>query len=171
MGRSVQSGLSIGPGTSPPCKVRRFLCDEMLGRLARYLRAAGYDTVLAAGGLPDSVWVELAQSEARLLLTCDRLLGEACAAEGLVLNLQQGNLDRQAETLRRRCQVDWLWRPFSRCLVDNTLLAHAAGTALADGLPDVDPATLRICPDCGRVYWAGSHYRRMQNRLRAWRHS
>ena len=76
--------------------VTRFLCDEMLGRLARYLRAAGYDTALAAGGLPDSVWIGLAQREARLLLTCDRSLGQGRNAAGLVLELAQGDLDRRA---------------------------------------------------------------------------
>lgn len=146
----------------------RFLCDEMLGRLSRYLRAASYDTSLAAGGLPDSVWIRLARNESRLLLTCDRSLGRGCKFEGLVLNLEQGDLDRQAETLRHRCGVNWLWRPFTRCLVDNAVLAQANPSALAPATKIADADSLLICPDCGRVYWAGSHHRCMHNRLRAW---
>ena len=169
MGQSGQSFAAVASIGGPPRRVTRFLCDEMLGRLARYLRAAGYDTALAAGGLPDSVWIGLAQREARLLLTCDRSLGQGRNAAGLVLELAQGDLDSQAEALSRHCQVDWLWRPFSRCLVDNTLLRQADASECPSDIPLRDPGSLCICPQCGRLYWAGSHYRRMKNRLRAWR--
>ncbi|MFC7553294.1 Mut7-C RNAse domain-containing protein [Pseudoroseomonas wenyumeiae] len=31
------------------------------------------------------------------------------------------------------------------------------------------PGPFRACPCCGRVYWPGSHVRRMEERLRRWR--
>lgn len=146
----------------------RFVCDEMLGRLARYLRAAGYDTALASGGAPDRRWIDVARREARTLLTCDRQLLHHKAAQGYVLWLRQGRLDHQASVLRDQLGVDWLWRPFTRCLVDNARLQHAGELALGRLPPDLRSRAVRECPACGRIYWAGSHHRRMRARLADW---
>ncbi|MBI4345649.1 MAG: hypothetical protein HY553_02265 [Elusimicrobia bacterium] len=51
----------------------RFLVDAMLGRLARWLRLLGYDTVFeAAPARPDEAMAEQAQREGRVLVTRDR---------------------------------------------------------------------------------------------------
>jgi uncharacterized protein with PIN domain len=71
-----------------PAQVRdvpQFLCDEMLHGLGRWLRAAGYDTVIAAGGLSD-----------RALPTC-------CAEEDRVLLTKIGTLPRPSGALQRLC--------------------------------------------------------------------
>lgn len=147
----------------------RFLCDEMLARLARYLRAAGYDTVLASDGAPDRYWIAQARRERRLLLTCDRQILLHKAADGIALHLAQGRLDHQALVLRERCGVDWMWQPFSRCLMDNTPLRPASHASLMRLPPCVRDREARECPHCERIYWAGSHHRRMRNRLAHWR--
>ncbi len=140
----------------------------MLGRLARYLRAAGYDTTLAQGGVRDSLLVARARREGRQLLTRDRGIAEHGAARGVAFVLPTSDLDRAAAILRAEFEVDWMHRPFSRCLVDNTLL-QPAGSSQRDALPpEVAPAGALHCPRCGRAYWAGSHHRRMLARLRAW---
>ena len=59
----------------------RFLCDEMLLRLARLLRAAGYDTYLASGGEPDAALLKLAREEGRMLITRDKRLASIAARE------------------------------------------------------------------------------------------
>ena len=61
-----------------------------------------------------------------------------------------------------------LWRPFSRCLIDNSQLERADASAVGFAMHGIDTASLRICPGCGRLYWAGSHHRRMHERLRVW---
>jgi len=63
----------------------RFLCDEMLGRLCRYLRAAGYDTVLANNGNQDRDLLQQCHEEGRYFLTQDRLVREHRAARGIAL--------------------------------------------------------------------------------------
>ncbi|MFC1747188.1 Mut7-C RNAse domain-containing protein [Pseudomonadota bacterium] len=40
---------------------RKFLCDEMLQRVGRWLRVAGYDTLIAVPGTPDRELIALAQ--------------------------------------------------------------------------------------------------------------
>jgi uncharacterized protein with PIN domain len=147
---------------------KTLLCDEMLRRLGRWLRAAGYDTGLAEVGLPDRALLARAAFEQRLLLTRDRAL--AATAASPVLLLAGAALADQAAELKRTAGIDWLLAPFTRCLVDNTLL-QAAGPAETDRLPETArnlAGPIRLCPACGRLYWPGSHVRRMQARLTEW---
>ena len=145
----------------------RLFCDEMLMRLGRWLRAAGHDTLIAENGQADRDILQRARAEDRHLLTRDRKLLEHRGADGTVLLLQGETLDEQARELRQRLTIDWLYYPFSRCLVCNTPVE--AGTPDGIVIPDdVDRGTLRHCPGCARVYWEGSHTRRMRRRLAQW---
>jgi uncharacterized protein len=148
----------------------RFLCDEMLGQLCRYLRAAGYDTLFANNGYPDRVLLQLCHDEGRFFLTQDQLIREHKAARNIALILPQGNTDELAAILRTQFQLDWLGKAFTRCLVDNSLLLAADAASAASVPPDaVRPnEPLTVCPACGRVYWRGSHYKRMRARLAKW---
>ncbi|MBV9968267.1 MAG: DUF5615 family PIN-like protein, partial [Alphaproteobacteria bacterium] len=67
----------------------RLFCDEMLARLGRWLRAAGYDTGIAEGGLPDSVLVARCLAEGRILLTRDRHLVAVAAGRIRVVRLRE----------------------------------------------------------------------------------
>jgi uncharacterized protein with PIN domain len=151
---------------SPP----RFLCDEMLGRLCRYLRAAGYDTLFANNGHQDRDLLRQCHDEGRYFLTQDQLVREHKAARDVALILPQGDIDQLAALLGARFQLDWLSRAFTRCLQDNTLLLAADAASAASVPQDArrpgEPLT--VCPMCGRVYWQGSHYKRMRARLAKW---
>lgn len=144
----------------------RFLCDEMLVGLARLLRAAGYDTALAAPGTPDTALLALAGAEQRLLLTCDRAF--AMRADERAVLLGSGSADDQAAELGRSLAIDWCLAPFTRCLVDNALLraARAEEVARAPQAGRRSPGPFHACPTCLRLYWPGSHVRRLEARLR-----
>jgi uncharacterized protein len=148
----------------------RFLCDEMLGRLCRYLRAAGYDTLFANNGNPDRDLLRQCHAEGRYFLTQDQLVREHKAARDVALILPQGDLDQLAAAIGARFQIDWLRRAFTRCLQDNTLLLPADAEAMSrvpeDARRPGEP--LSVCPTCKRVYWQGSHYKRMHSRLAKW---
>jgi len=144
----------------------RFLCDEMLVRLARLLRAAGYDTYLAANGEKDAELLKIARNEGRILLTRDKRL--AAASEESVL-IRGWGVDSEAHHLSREVVLDWEYAPFTRCVMDNAHLREATPEEVG-GLPESTremPGPFRICPSCGRRYWPGSHVRRMQARLHA----
>jgi uncharacterized protein len=148
----------------------RLLCDEMLHGLGRWLRAAGYDTAIVAGGGDDRALIEAARAEDRLLLTCDRALGARRELEGRVVVLPPAGLDAAAGGLRAALGLDWMHAPFTRCLIDNTQLAAASPPELAR-LPEParqGPGPFRVCPTCARLYWPGSHVRRMAARLARW---
>ncbi len=148
----------------------RFLCDEMLGRLCRYLRAAGYDALFANRGHQDRDLLRQCHEEGRYFLTQDLLVREHKAARDVALILPQGELDELAAILAKRFKLDWVSHSFTRCLLDNTPLQPADAESAASVPPDaIRPnEPLRICPACGRVYWQGSHYKRMHARLARW---
>jgi uncharacterized protein len=150
--------------------VPRFLCNEMLRGLGRWLRAAGYDTVIAAGGLSDRALAARCAEEDRILLTKDRDLAATAAGTAPVLLVPGNGIAAAARVLRAALDLDWQHAPFTRCIVDNAPL-EAAPPCLAARVPERSRAAggpLRVCPECGRLYWPGGHVRRMQQRLAAW---
>ena len=142
----------------------RFLCDEMLVRLARLLRAAGYDTYLASGGEPDAALLKLAREEGRILVTRDKQLA-ASAPESVLI--EGRGVEAEAESLSRGVVLDWNVAPFTRCVMDNAHLREASLDEI-DRMPESaqqGSGPFRACPACGRLYWPGSHVRRMGERL------
>jgi uncharacterized protein with PIN domain len=143
----------------------RFLCDEMLVRLARLLRAAGYDTALADGGASDRALRDLARQEGRILVTRDRDLARL-TSPGSVLITAPG-VEAEARTLGAALPIDWSLAPFTRCVMDNTPLLEATPDQVAR-MPSESQAMagpFRACPTCGRLYWPGSHVKRIAERL------
>jgi len=145
----------------------RFLCDEMLHGLGRWLRAAGYDTVIAEQGLPDRVLARRSAEEDRVLLTKDRHLVAVAGRKARVVLVTGDGVDESARALRQSLEIDWEYAPFTRCLVDNSPL-EPASPDLAAVAPTGIGGPLRHCPVCRRLYWPGGHVRRMQRRLAAW---
>ena len=145
----------------------RFVADAMLGRLARWLRVLGLDTVYDAS-LRDPALVRLARDEGRVLLTRDRhLLRELRPARALEIRS-----DAPLAQLRDVADALALAPPaelFTRCLVCNAVLspplpADEAARVVPPAAVGL-PGAVRCCPGCRRVYWAGSHARRMRAAL------
>jgi uncharacterized protein with PIN domain len=142
----------------------------MLKRLGRWLRAAGYDTRIQEDGGSDSAMLQAARREGRLLVTRDHKLLEFRYAPGTVILLRGNTLNECIAALSEKLQLDWLYRPFSRCLVCNTELAEADRAAW-DCVPEAagtHAQRLYWCATCTRIYWEGGHVRRMRARLTAW---
>lgn len=139
----------------------------MLARLARYLRAAGCDTAVADSSAVDAEILRQAADEGRILLTCDRKIMEHKAAPGRTRLLPHGSLEAQAAMLNREFGMNWLERAFTRCLLDNAVLVEADARQVAKVPESARRAhePFLACPACGRVYWQGSHYRRMLLKL------
>jgi uncharacterized protein len=149
----------------------RLFCDEMLGATARWLRAAGYDAALAEPGRPDAEILDQCRAEDRILVTRDRRLAQAARSEVGTVLLTGDDPDRHALALSEALGVDWTLAPFTRCLLDNAPLEPAGAADLAR-IPEQSralPGPFRKCPRCGRVFWPGSHVRRMSARLERWR--
>jgi hypothetical protein len=141
----------------------RFAADAMLGRLARWLRVLGYDTSYDMA-LADPVLVRLAEQEERLLLTRDRhLLRELRPARAL--EVRQDDPLRQLHDVVRALALPPPRELFTRCLLCNAVLETLdpaeARPLLPEGVREL-PGPVRRCPLCSRLYWDGSHVRRMR---------
>lgn len=154
----------LSPRTDP-----RFFCDAMLGRLARWLRALGFDTAYDPE-IDDAMLVRRAWEEGRWILTCDRRLPIEWRVRGCVVLEAELPLDRLREVVAR-FGIEEPSRLFSRCLECNEPVEDVGADDL-DRLEVPVPERVRRahrefsrCPACGRVYWEGSHTGRMRRRL------
>lgn len=144
----------------------RFLADAMLGRMARWLRALGFDTRFDPA-IDDPQLVALADAEGRILLTRDRHLITYLRPAQSVLVTYDAPLEQLRQVIDE-CQLAAPRALFTRCLVCNTLLRDATeveATALRPAQARTLPGPVTRCPTCGRVYWPGSHTWRMHETL------
>ncbi len=146
-----------------PLRTPRFIADVHLGKLVRYLRLLGLDTVQFAGG-DDGALVAAARAQARIILTRDRdLLKRSVVTHGYWV--RSTIPVEQAREVVRRFDLTAQARPFTRCPTCNGHLIHVAKEAVIDRIP---PKTARwqdeyyMCVDCGKLYWHGTHYPRLQ---------
>jgi len=148
----------------------RWLADEMLGRLARYLRFVGCDTVYVRGASDDEL-LDRAAREQRVLLTRDRQLSRRGPSAFL---LETPVLAEQWRAVRAAWPSIPTEVAFLRCTLCNGRLRELAvgdAPSTAVGLPPPvrsGSAALFACGDCGHLYWDGSHTAKVRERIAAW---
>ncbi|OHC66635.1 MAG: twitching motility protein PilT [Rhodocyclales bacterium RIFCSPLOWO2_02_FULL_63_24] len=151
-----------------PLRHTWFIADAHLGALARLLRMAGFDT-LYSNRYHDSEIADIAARDGRIVLTRDReLLKRRSITHGCYVHAQLPA--QQLLEIVERLDLARRLRPFSLCLECNAPLREIDKTMVLDRLP----ASVRLqqerfttCDVCHRVFWQGSHWRRMQQRLAA----
>jgi uncharacterized protein with PIN domain len=141
----------------------------MLGRLARWLRILGYD-VAWEEHISDEALVRRALQEERIILTRDRALETEWRVSGITL-VEAEDPHAQLAEVADAFDLGARARPFSRCSRCNGELApaqrsEARGRVPARVLEHFD--RFQRCPDCGRIYWQGSHAERMRRVLARW---
>lgn len=140
----------------------RFVLDVHLGRLARYLRLLGFDT-LHDGHRTDPELVEISTEQRRVLLTRDiDLLMHGSLTHGYFVRSVRP--EEQLEEVAARFDLQGHLRPFSRCMVCNGRLASVPKTEVAADLPEATRAAyddFKRCTSCRRIYWPGAHYDRL----------
>jgi uncharacterized protein with PIN domain len=148
----------------------RFLCDAMLGGLAKWLRAAGYDTYYAREGtdISDRSLTQRALVERRALLSSDvGFLERRPVRNGNVEFLRVPHLPLE-EQLRMVVEHFDLTRRPSRCMECNGELKTVEPEEVSELVP---PGVMEVrrefflCKSCGRVFWHGSHWERIGGRL------
>lgn len=146
----------------------RFVLDVHLGKLAAYLRMLGFDSQYRSC-FSDPELVDVSVDEDRVLLTRDRgLLKHGALIRGYWL--RETDSRAQLAEIVRRFDLRKRLRPFTRCMACNGELFDVAKPEVESKIPprvarDFDQ--FRRCVRCRRVYWPGSHYRRMQDRIAA----
>ena len=141
----------------------KFIADAMLGRLAKQLRLLGFD-VHYDPALTDNELLRIALSENRIILTRDRGFASRPLA-GNSLLIDADRVDDQISQFRAAFSREMPGHiPLTRCSVCNHALIPLARQDARDRVPrhvyDRQEEFL-TCPECGRIYWRGSHVSRM----------
>ena len=154
-------------GEKPKIKAVKFFADEMLGKLARWLRMSGLD-VAYQRQISDSELISRSRNEGRILLTRDTRLIRRLAPEEFLF-IDHNDLESQFEQFRRRFpEVLPQGTPFSRCVECNEALQEIPKESVAGKVwPYVFAHQERFttCPACGRIYWRATHVERIRERL------
>ncbi len=145
----------------------RFIADSMLGKLAKWLRILGYDTLYFRDG-EDTRLLATARRESRILLTRDtRLIRRRRLCP--ILFVHHDRVWDQLRQVARELGLTMGERFGSRCLRCNRSLALLARDQAAGQVPEYvfrHHEVFSRCEGCGRVYWAGSHLRHMEETVR-----
>ena len=143
----------------------KFIADCHLGRVAKYLRILGYDT-LYFSHIEDNDLIKLANDEGRIILTRDRELSERKHANAFLLKAM--DTQTQLKTILEHFGLSKEVKGTSRCLVCNTPLESIDKEEVIDQLPEGVKKHFELferCPTCHRIYWHGDHYRNMVSLL------
>lgn len=151
-----------------PLREPRFILDVHLGKLARDLRLLGFDTAYR-NDADDPEIVEQALAERRIILTRDvGLLKRGNVTHGLWVRATRP--EAQLREVVDRLQLAGAARPFTRCMACNGLLAPASPEVVAERVPTRAREAFDAffaCGGCERVFWRGSHYAGLVERVAA----
>jgi len=148
----------------------RFIVDENVGKLARWLRMMGYDTLIFTG-VDDSQMVTRALDEDRVILTRDtQIMRRRAVAGGRVaaVLIRSDNPERQMRQVVEVLNLDCQFRPFTVCLECNQLLEERSREQVQERVPPYVFQTQQRymeCPGCHRIYWRGTHWEAMSKKL------
>jgi hypothetical protein len=149
----------------------RFIADANVGKLARWLRLMGYDTEFFAAG-DDAALVARALQEGRTILSRDtRIMQRRLVKSGRLraVLLKDDRPENQVRQVVETLGLDSGFRPFTLCLECNQPLAERSKAELAGLVPPYVYQTqeqFMQCPQCRRIYWRGTHWRAMVERLK-----
>lgn len=140
----------------------KFIADIMVGKLARYLRMAGYD-VAYFNDASDDLIIRTAMEEDRIVLTRDTLmLGRRQFTGGTIKSvfISDDNIRKQLLQVRSELNIS-LGTDLIRCLICNDLLVKVLKRDVRNKVPPYVYGTqddFMHCRGCGKYYWRGTHY-------------
>jgi uncharacterized protein with PIN domain len=148
----------------------RFMVDHNVGKLVKWLRMMGYDT-LFFNGSDDSDMVKQALAEGRIILTRDtEIMKRRVVTKGQLsaILLDSEEPEQQTRQVIDRLDLDCKFRPFTLCLECNRTLEERSPNEVRGRVPPYVYKTQRQymeCPACHRIYWRGTHWEAMTRML------
>lgn len=139
----------------------KFLVDRMLGQTAKWLRLLGIDAAYSKEESDDEL-LKRAEEEDRVIITRDKelsqrgrsLLVEKVPAEEIVPQVLENY----------EVKID----PLSRCSVCNVSVIEVDKESVEEDVPEgiyERHETFWRCPECRRVYWKGSHWEKILEKV------
>ena len=148
----------------------KFIVDHNVGKLAKWLRMLGYDTLFFNGNY-DSKMISVALAEGRILLTRDtQIMKRRVVTTGKlkVILLKTDNPELQIRQVIETLNLNNRSKPFTICLECNQPLEERTKDEVKDRVPPYVFQTQEQyveCPSCHRIYWKGTHWQAMTGKL------
>ncbi len=148
-----------------------FFAESTLGRLAKWLRLAGFD-VVSDHGVPEvNRFLRLAQDAQRIILTRTQRVFKALDSDTAIF-IRHNHIEAQLRQVMQvmSIQPDDL-RPLTICAICNRRLIPAAKADLRGRVPEHiwhQHETFLECPQCRKIYWSGTHADVMRKSMRRW---
>jgi len=146
----------------------KFLCDQMLGTLAKWLRLFGFDTFYANAEMDDDELLEMAEKENRVLITRDKeLIIRAKKKNIQIVEMISIDLDEQLSVILKNVDVDEK-AVLSRCSLCDTILNEIKRDEVKNKVPEKvfrNNDRFWFCSKCDKIYWRGSHYDKIQSKI------
>lgn len=147
----------------------RFIADAMLGRLAKWLRIMGYDT-LYFRVIQDSELIRIARQQQRIILTRDTLLANTKKATPTLL-IHSEHINKQLKEILTflKGKTPELPELLPRCVNCNGCLIPSDKDAVFGKVPDyifLKQKKFFLCKDCGKIFWHGSHKKIIDKTIR-----
>jgi len=137
----------------------KFIVTRELGKLARWLRIFGFDTVYFSQGGSGSLIIQALREE-RIVITRNQRLSKTSGVRTLFIEAQ--TVREQIKEVYARLRIpSGSERMFSRCVLCNLELERIAKEQIQGQVPpyvfETQQDFLR-CPCCQRIYWQGTHW-------------
>lgn len=145
----------------------RFILDAHLGKLAKYLRMLGFDT-LYSNHFKDNEIISLAETSHHIILTRDKsLLTSSKIKRGCYVRAIHPH--EQLKEIVRRFDLTKQFKSFTRCMTCNAPLSKVDKNSILSKIPTEVASVFNdfyYCRTCDKVFWKGSHFRRMEQYIR-----
>jgi uncharacterized protein with PIN domain len=154
----------------------KFIVDINVGKLAKWLRMMGYDTLLFDG---DDDWrmIIIALEEGRVVITKDTQIvqrGVITSGRLKAILITSDKSEQQIQQVVETLNLDYQYRPFTLCLECNQLLVEKSREEVEDRVPPYvfqTQSQFVECPACHRIFWKGTHWKAMTKKLQSLRDS
>jgi len=146
----------------------KFLCDQMLGTLAKWLRIYGFDTFYPNSEMNDAKLLEISKNENRILISRDKKLIQTARRENLkTIEIKTTDIDEQISIVLGDIETDKK-KVLSRCILCNTEVNVISKKDIKGKVPERiynNNEKFWFCKKCNKIYWRGSHYEKMFEKI------
>jgi uncharacterized protein with PIN domain len=146
-------------------RLKRFAVDDMLGRLAKWLRVLGFDVLYER--LLNGEQINRLVQQDYIVITRTR---KWCSLPQVLCPDSNNPVEQFREVVAAARIFPDEIHPLHRCIRCNQLLESVSRSEVFGLIPDFvfeTQTAFHRCIDCGRIYWPGSHSKRMMAHIRS----